>query len=243
MVSSHIALVTGATSSIGKAIAYRLANEGYSVIVHYYKKKEIAENIAKQIDGKSVYADLTIPEDIENLIQIAGKIDILINNAAYRGNAAQLEDITLEDWESVFKVNINGIFLLTRAIIPAMKKQNWGRIVNITSVVADTGEAYLIPYAASKGALLTFTKSLAKELGAFNITVNAIAPGPIITDDKNLPISFRKAREKYHKNKLPLIPLGRIGKPEDIAYWVSCLVNEEANYITGQEIHINGGLF
>ncbi|WP_448588101.1 3-oxoacyl-[acyl-carrier-protein] reductase [Thermocrinis sp.] len=235
------ALITGSTRGIGKAVAEFLAKAGAQVVItgrDERKAQEVASSISPSAVGIGMdLSDLdSVKSAYEDLERKLGSVDILVNNAGITKDKLFLR-MSLEDWEEVIKVNLTGTFLLTSLAVKGMVKRRWGRIINISSVVGFTGNVGQVNYSATKSALVGFTKSLAKELASRNITVNAIAPGFIETDmTSSLSEEIRK---EYLKN----IPLQRFGTPEDVAGIVAFLCSPMADYITGEVIHINGGMF
>lgn len=242
---SRVAIITGGSRGIGRAVALRLAREEVKVIITYVKGKEAAENVVKEIitQGGEAWAyqfdvaDFTETQKIfEEILAKFGRIDYLINNAGVTRDGLFMR-MKEEDWDKVIDTNLKGAFNCIKGVVRTMLKQKFGRIVNITSVVAFTGNVGQANYVASKAGLVGLTKTLAKELAPKGITVNAVAPGFIETDmTANLP-------EKIKEYMLNLIPLGRFGKPEDVAEAVAFLVSDKAAYITGQVIHVNGGMY
>ena len=238
-----VAIVTGGAQGIGKAIVRRLADDGAEVIVADLNV-EAAQRTAKEMEDKGrkaraagvdVADSKSVNQMIETTLASLSRIDILINNAGItRDNLlVRLGD---DDWDAVLNVNLKGMFLCTRAVAKVMMKQRSGRIVNISSVVGLIGNPGQANYAASKAGILGLTRTVARELAPRGITVNAIAPGFIETDmTKHLP---EKAKDAF----LNAIPLGRAGSPEDVANVVAFLVSEDAAYITGQVIHVDGGM-
>ena len=243
--SGKVALVTGSTRGIGRATAEKLAQAGASVIITG-RSEDRALEVAKEIKEKTgsetfaVGMDLGIKESVEKAFEkIAnrfGSVDILVNNAGMNRDTLFLR-MKLEDWEEIIRVNLTGTFLVTQLAVKGMIKKRWGRIINMSSVVAFTGNVGQANYSSAKAGLVGFTKTLAKELASRNITVNAVAPGFIETDmTEVLP-------EEIKENFLRQIPLGRFGKPEDVANVVLFLASDLSGYITGEVIHVNGGLF
>ena len=234
------ALVTGATGGLGQAMARALHAAGAQVVVSGTREavlEELTTSLGK--GATAIAADLSDAEGIGELARAAeaamGSLDILVNNAGItRDNIAiRLKD---EDWEAVMRVNLDATFRLTRAVLRPMMKARWGRIINITSVVGTTGNAGQANYAASKAGIEGFSKSLAQEVASRNITVNCLAPGFIET-----PMTDGLS-EQQKERILGAIPAGRLGTPEDVAAGVVYLASKEAAYITGQTLHINGGM-
>jgi len=240
----RVALVTGAAQGIGRAIALALAEVGADVAGGDVKLAQLQE-VAKEIEalGRKALAlplDVARPEAVQDAVdktlEVFGKIDILVNNAGITKDNLLMR-MKPEDWDLVLRVNLNGAFLCTRAVLPGMVKQRYGRIVNIASVVAQAGNPGQANYIASKAGIIGLTKAVASEVASRNITVNAIAPGFIATAmTENLP-------EPVRQRILSLIPLGRMGSDRDIACGVRFLASEEASYITGVTLDVNGGRF
>lgn len=240
-----IALVTGGSRGIGRSISQKLAAQGAFVYVNYVSRSDAAEETIAQLrqtggQGGIVQfdvADFTAAQDgIKELIKDAGSIDILINNAGITrdGLTALMKE---EDWDDVLRINLKGAFTCTKAVVRAMMKKRWGRIVNISSVVGFSGNAGQANYAAAKAGMTGLTKALAREFASRNITVNCVAPGYIVTEmTDNLP---EAAREKL----LSEIPLGSLGTAADVAGAVNYLVGDDSGYITGQTLHVNGGMY
>ena len=238
------ALVTGATRGIGRAIALRLAQEGANIAFNYFKSKELATSLKKEIEELGVQS-LAFKTDIKDFEQVQAMkeavltefetFDILVNNAGIIKDAA-LAMLSEEDWDSVVDTNLKGTYNATKAAIVTFMKQKRGDIINITSVSGIIGLPRQTNYSASKGGIISFTKSLAKEVASFNIRVNAVAPGFIETDMLN------ELNENFLKTAIEMIPLARLGKAEEVAGVVSFLLSEGAQYITGQVIKIDGGL-
>jgi 3-oxoacyl-[acyl-carrier protein] reductase len=235
------ALVTGAGRGIGKAIALRLAREQAAVgLMDLRDPSPAAENLqAHGYIALPFTADVTDRESVgsavEAMVQRFGRIDILVNNAGIIVRESILE-LSYEDWQRVMNVNINGTFNCCKAVIPHMVERSYGRIVNITSIAGKMGDITASPaYGTSKGAINTFTKSLARQLAQYNITVNAVAPHAIETD-----MSAQWSAEK-RRAVIESIPLKRMGKPEEVAEAVLFLVSEGASFITGEILDTNGG--
>lgn len=232
-------LVTGGSRGIGRAIVEKFAKENYNVILNYNKSGYAALDIAKQYKNVEIFkADVSSKKDVEAMINFAeekfGKIDVLINNAGISCTGL-LQDLTLDEWNKLFEVNVTGTFLVTKEVLPKMISEKSGKIINISSVWGLVGASMEVAYSASKAAIIGFTKALAKEVGPSNITVNAIAPGIVMTDMvSNLSIEeFEAIRNE--------IPLGKIGSTEDIANAAFYLAGDNAEYITGQILSPNGG--
>lgn len=242
--ANKVALVTGAGRGIGKAIALNLAAAGAD-IVFTNRTPELAEVTKAEVEALgrkclAVQADVAQPDQVDGMIGQALEafptIDILVNNAGVTRDQLLMR-MTPQDWRQVMEVNLDGMFYVTRAVIKTMVKQRRGRIVNITSVVGFTGNPGQVNYASTKAAVMGFTKSVARELGSRNVTCNAVAPGFIDTD------MTRALTEARQKAILDQIPLGRMGTVEDVAKAVRFVVGEDAAYITGTVIHVNGGMY
>lgn len=244
-----VALVTGASRGMGKAIALKLASLGSKVVVNYVaieaSNKVDADNLVESIirlggEAMSVEADVRDSETVKAMVEQVtdkwNKIDILVNNAGINRDTLLLR-MSDDAWDDVINTNLRGAYLCTKFALRSMMRQDWGRIINISSVTGIVGNAGQSNYAASKGGLIAFTKSVAREMGSRNITVNAVAPGYIITGMTDKLPSERK------EAVLSMIPLQRFGQPEDVAELVAFLASDRAGYITGQAITIDGGLF
>jgi len=236
------ALVTGATGGIGEAITAALLNAGVEVVVSGTRIEKLAEMESKLGSlGKIVTmpCNLGVPEDITGLVSelsgLDGGIDILINNAGITRDGLLLR-MDEQDWQTVLDINLKACMLLSKGLLRNMLKKRWGRIINITSVVGSTGNPGQANYAAAKAGLIGFSKSLAQEVANRGITVNCLAPGFIETEMTN------KLSEDRKKVLLGNIPMQKMGQPEDISYPVLFLASEQASYITGQSLHVNGGL-
>ncbi|ARP51045.1 MULTISPECIES: elongation factor P 5-aminopentanone reductase [Caproicibacterium] len=228
------ALVTGGSRGIGAAVCRRLAAEGCRVIVNYHTHKEDAEKLAEEIGGLAVQADVADRAACENLFEQAGNVDILVNNA---GVAQQklFTDITEEEWNRLFAVDVSGVFHCCQLALPYMIHVKRGSIINISSMWGQTGGSCEVHYSAAKAAVIGLTKALAKELGPSHIRVNCIAPGVIDTEMNAMhgPQVLQELAEDT--------PLERLGAPEDIAAAAAFLAGKDASFITGQVLSVNGG--
>jgi len=238
------AIVTGGSRGIGKAVALKLAELGANIVVNYTSSPEKANEVIKTIEGMgrqamAIKADVANNHEVEDFIRTVEKnfstIDILVNNAGITRDTLLLK-MKEEDWDDVLSINLKGTFQCTKAVTKKMMKQRNGKIINIASVVGITGNAGQANYAASKAGIIGFTKSIAKELGSRNININAVAPGYIQTDMTDT------LSEEIKETLSSSIPLKRLGTPEDVANVVAFLCLEEAKYITGQVINVDGGM-
>lgn len=238
------AIITGAGRGIGKAIALKLAGQGANIVVNDIKGSADAENTKKEIEALGVKAmcvlgDVRNFEEVKDMVKQTvsefGRVDILINNAGITRDGLMVV-MKEKDWDDVLDINLKGAFQCTKAVIKPMIKQNYGVIVNMASVVGVMGNASQVNYASSKAGLIGLTKSVAKEYAAKNIRANAVAPGFIRS--KMTDVLTEEVKAKY----LDAIPLGRFGEVDDIANTVLYLVSDLSSYVTGQTIHIDGGL-
>ncbi|NLJ32994.1 MAG: 3-oxoacyl-[acyl-carrier-protein] reductase [Firmicutes bacterium] len=242
--TNQVAIVTGASRGIGRAIALKLARQGARLVINYAKYQRGAEEVVAEIVGEggravAYQADVANPREAVDLARAAqrefGSLDILVNNAGITRDNFLLR-MKEEEWDQVLDINLKGVFNCTQACLGHMLKQKKGRIINISSVVGLTGNVAQANYAAAKAGIIGFTKSLAKEVASRNITVNAVAPGFIATEmTATLAV---KVQEDYKGR----IPLGRPGKPADVASVTAFLASPAANYITGEVIRVDGGL-
>ena len=245
MGNGKTALVTGAARGIGKGIVLKLAKEGYDVAINYRTMNEELETLKAQIESDFgvkcalVQGDVAKFEDAEKMVNETkeqfGKIDVLVNNAGITKDGLLMR-MPKEDFENVVNINLVGTFNVTRNVIPLMVKQKSGRIINISSVVGVSGNAGQTNYSASKAGIIGFTKSLAREVASRNILVNAVAPGFIATDMTSV---LTEAQKEGINSQ---IPLKRMGTGTDVANLVKFLASEEASYITGQVINVDGGM-
>jgi len=242
----RVALVTGASRGIGKAIALKLSSLGSKVAVNYRDREAEAISVVEAIsrqgreEAMAIRADVADTEAVKAMVQQVtdrwGKIDILVNNAGINRDTLLLR-MSEKDWDDVIDTNLRGAYLCTRFALRSMMRQGWGRIINISSIAGVMGNPGQSNYAASKGGLIAFSKSVAREMGSRSITVNAVAPGFIVTEMTDRLPPERK------ESILAMIPLQRFGQPEDVAELVAFLASEKAGYITGQVICIDGGAF
>jgi 3-oxoacyl-[acyl-carrier protein] reductase len=245
ILSGKTALVTGGSRGIGRAICLRLAAMGAMVYINYVSKSEAADETKRLIEdaggmAKIIGFDVADAGQVESvfkqIIAEVGSVDVLVNNAgiARDGLIARMKE---SDWDAVLAINLKGAFLCSKAVSKAMLKKRWGRIVNISSVVGSSGNAGQVNYAAAKAGLVGMAKSMAREYASRNITVNCIAPGYIVTEmTESLSVD---AQEKLKSE----IPLGILGTVEDVAGAVAYLVSEDGRYVTGQVLHVNGGMY
>jgi 3-oxoacyl-[acyl-carrier protein] reductase len=240
----QVALVTGASRGIGRAIALVFARAGAKVALAA-RDEELLKQVADEIEGSGGEAlicpmEVTDPKAVNStvgkILETFGRLDILVNNAGI-AQVGPLEDVSLEDWQAVMDVNLMGPFLCCKAVVPVMKEQRYGRIINMSSVAAHTGGvAGASNYATSKGGLISFGKTLTRDLAPYGITVNAIAPGQIETDMGR--VSDPARMEKV----LKATPTGRMGTPEDIAFAALFLASREAGYVLGVTLDVDGGI-
>lgn len=243
-IEGKIALVTGASKGIGRAIALELADKGVMVAINYHTSDKAAEDVVGAIidqggESIAIKADVSqlnqVLRMVESIEDTWGNVDILVNNAGII-NDNLLVRMTDEAWEKVIATNLNGAFYCTRAVVRKMLRKRWGRIISIGSVVGMRGNIGQSNYAASKAGLIGFTKALAKEVASRNITVNMVAPGYISTD--TVDVLSQDLKDKI----LTWIPQGHFGEVEDVAHMTAFLATQRANYITGQIISVDGGM-
>jgi 3-oxoacyl-[acyl-carrier protein] reductase len=239
------ALVTGASRGIGREIALELARQGADVVVNYAGSEAKAYEVVEEIksigrEAIAIQCDVSNNESVTNMIKETidhfKKIDILVNNAGItRDNL--LMRMKEDEWDDVININLKGVFLCTKAVTRQMMKQRYGRIINISSVVGASGNPGQANYVAAKAGVIGLTKTSAKELASRGITVNAVAPGFITTEMTD------QLTEDIQNEMLKMIPLAQFGEPKDIAHSVVFLASDDSRYITGQTIHVNGGMF
>jgi 3-oxoacyl-[acyl-carrier protein] reductase len=239
----RVALVTGASQGIGQACALALARQGASVALAA-RNQEKLEEVARQIaaaGGKAAVFAMDVAEDeqiksgVKSALAHFGKIDILVNNAGITRDQLVMR-MKRADWDAALNTNLTSAYLCTQQVIGSMLKQRWGRIINITSVFGQMGQAGQANYASSKAGLIGLTMALAREVASRNITCNAVAPGFIETS------MTAGLSEEFKQTAVKMIPLGRVGTPEDIANAVTFLASDEASYITGHVLNVNGGM-
>lgn len=239
-----VALVTGASRGIGREIAFELAREGASVAVNYAGSEAKALELVDEIkalgrDAFAIQADVSNSDSVNDMVKETverfGKLDILVNNAGITKDNLLMR-MKESEWDDVININLKGVFLCTKAVTRQMMKQRSGRIINISSIVGVSGNPGQANYVAAKSGVIGLTKTTAKELSSRGITVNAIAPGFITTDMTD------KLNEEVKAEMLKQIPLARFGEPKDIARTVIFLASEDSNYMTGQTLHIDGGM-
>jgi 3-oxoacyl-[acyl-carrier protein] reductase len=242
-VSGRVALVTGASQGIGRTCALRLAKDGATVAVaarNQGKLNELVAEITAAGGNAAAFAlDVTDEDQVKTTVKSAiaqfGKIDILVNNAGITRDQLVMR-MKRADWDAVLQTNLTSAYLCTQAVIGSMLKQRWGRIVNITSVFGQMGQAGQANYSASKAGLIGFTMAIAREVGSRNITCNAVAPGFIET------AMTATLSDEFKESAVKQIPLGRVGSSDDVASAVAFLASDEASYITGHVLNVNGGM-
>jgi len=242
--SGKVAIVTGSSRGLGRAIVRELADHGCKVAINYYQSKDLAEQLLAELKDKGqeaicVHAGVADPEAVQNLIDTTvkefGGIDILVNNAGVNRDRT-IRRMTVEEWREVLATDLDSIFYCTYAALPHMIERGGGRIVNMASIVGQMGNVGQSNYSAAKAGIIGFTKSAAQELARFNITVNALCPGFISTE------MVTNLTEEVQQALLARIPLGRFGTPEEVAKVCRFLVSE-GEYITGAQISVNGGMY
>lgn len=244
MLKGKNALVTGASRGIGKAIALELAKQGANVAVNFAGNEAKAQTVVEEIGNLGVQA-IKVQADVADEVQVKsmvkevvgkfGSLDILVNNAGITKDNLLMR-MKAEEFDQVINTNLKGVFLCTKAVTRQMMKQKSGKVINVSSIVGVSGNPGQANYVAAKAGVIGLTKSTAKELASRNIHVNAVAPGFIATDMTD------ELTEEQRESMLTMVPLGKLGKAEDVAKTVRFLASDDANYITGQTIHIDGGM-
>lgn len=236
-------LITGASRGIGRATALSFHDSNLNIVVNYKKEALLAKEVVdilrqRGLNAIDIQADVSDYKQVESMFEqienLFGSVDVLINNAGV-SSVFQCQDVDFETWNETFATNVNGMFNCVKLAIPKMISNKYGVIVNLASIWGQTGAPMESHYGASKGAVIAYTKSLARELGPSNIRVNAVSPGGIDTDMLNQ--ASKKSLEIFTQD----IPLGRLGRPEEVADVINFLVSDKASYITGQVINVNGG--
>jgi acetoacetyl-CoA reductase len=241
----QVAVVTGASRGIGRACAIALANEGASVVINYTSNEEAANAARAEVEAAGakalvVQADVSKAEDAQRLIQAAeqefGKVDILVNNAGVNRDRT-IQRMSSEEWDEVIQTDLSSMFYCTNAAIGGMRERNYGRVINMASIIGQMGNVGQANYAAAKAGMIAFTKSAAKELARFNITVNAVCPGFIETD------MVSALSDEVKQNLISQIPLGRFGTAEEVAETVAFLAKPSGAFYTGAQMSLNGGQY
>jgi len=242
--SNRVAIVTGSGRGIGQAIALKLAEAGATVVINDIGEASAIESVVEEIksmnrEGLAILADISSSSDVDRLVETAittyGRVDILVNNAGITRDQLLLR-MSEEDWDKVININLKSVFLCSRAVLRHMTRQRWGRIINISSIVGIVGNPGQANYASAKAGIIGFTRTIAKEVASRSITVNAIAPGFIDTQ------MTQQLEESQRQELQRRIPLGYLGTPRDVAEAVAFLASEEARYITGHVLNVDGGM-
>ena len=240
-----IVLVTGGSRGIGRAVCLHLAAQGATVGINYVSNSTAAEEVLAEITGQGgkgficgfdVADSGAVQQAVKDIVAEHGGVDILVNNAGITrdGLMARMKD---DDWDAVLNTNLKGAFTCSKALMRGMMKKRWGRIINITSVIGFLGNAGQVNYASAKAGLVGLTKAMAREMAGRQVTVNCVAPGYIVTDMTG------ELSEDVQESIKAQIPLGSLGTPEDVAGAVAYLASEESGYMTGQTLHVNGGMY
>ena len=242
--SNRVAIVTGSGRGIGRAIALKLAEVGATVVINDVGEASPVDSVVEEIkamnrESLAILADVSQSSDVDRMVETAvatyGRVDILVNNAGITRDQLVLR-MSDEDWDKVMNINLKSVFLCTRAVLRNMIKQRWGRIINMASIVGIVGNAGQANYASAKAGIIGFTRTTAKEVASRGITANAIAPGFIDTG------MTQQLQEDWKRELQKRIPLGYFGTPRDVAEAVAFLASEEARYITGQVLNVDGGM-
>ncbi|MFC1862131.1 3-oxoacyl-[acyl-carrier-protein] reductase [Chloroflexota bacterium] len=242
--SNRVAIVTGSGRGIGRAIALKLAEVGATIVINDIGEASSANSVAEEIRAMNrgslaILADISLSSDVDRLVEETitayGRVDILVNNAGITRDQLVLR-MSDEDWDKVISVNLRSVFLCTRAVLRHMIKQRWGRIINMASIVGIVGNPGQANYASAKAGIIGFTRTIAREVASRGITANAIAPGFIDTQ------MTQHLRETQKQELMERIPLGYLGTPRDVAEAVAFFASEEARYITGQVLNVDGGM-
>ncbi len=244
---AKVALVTGASRGIGRAIAIGMAKRGFDVAINDIKRQKVAlQEVAQEIEATgrralTVYADVSSKADVEAMVKktadVFGRIDAIVNNAGIL-IASDVEHLKEEHWDSVLDVNAKGTFLVVQAVLPYMKRQKYGRIVNIASIGGKHGAPEQAHYSASKAAVMGFTRVLAQEVGTYGITANCICPGIILTDMGRVNLDDVVVRQSWQEKTA----MRRIGDPDDVVGPVAFLASDDAAFVTGQSLNVDGGI-
>jgi len=252
LLTDKVAVITGGASGMGRAMAERFAEEGCSIAISDISES-LGHKTATEVSGAGgeaifVKCDVTNNSQVQDMVNAIigkfGKIDILVNNAGALGTLWSLEEVTEEDWDRILDLNLKSVFLCCKAVVPYMKENNYGRIINISSMGAVSPPRPVVHYHAAKAGVISLTQNMALELVGFNIRVNAIVPGPIQTQyyEPRLKNMTDAQREAYFLTKGKTTPMQRMGRPEEIAAVALFLATESSSYITGETINVAGGL-
>lgn len=240
--SNKTVLVTGGSRGIGASCVKLFSEAGANVSFTYIRAKDRADELVNKYgtNVKAYKVDMQSEEELNNWVKQTaeefGSVDILVHNAGI-WNDGELEKMSLEHWRELLRINLDSMFLLTKAVVPYMKKKKWGRVIHVSSTAGQRGEAFHSHYAASKGGMISFTKSMASELGPHGITTNSVAPGWVDTEMNTEVFADKEYKEKIRKD----IPVGRIATDDDIAYPILFLATDWARHINGEIVNVNGG--